>query len=448
MSSSSSAQEGILFEGNELGVGTRAMGMGGAYIGVSDDYSALYWNPAGLGQLRRTEINIGFSHNLFSNNATYLNNENTEQTSFSRLNSLGLVLPVPTYQGSIVFAIGYNKFKDYNSSLVASAFNPKQSVFNWDHAFYDEDFIEQYYNTTINDSLYQTQNILIDGGLNQWSIGGSIEVQKDFYLGASLNFISGKRDYNYKFEEEDVNNIYNLYNPEDNLSNDLDLYRYEFNTYSKITATNFKLASFYRMGSLVRIGATITLPTTFTFKEDWDDAETVYFDTVTDLWPKFVGSDEYKIEQPYSFAAGASVKFLNFMFSGDLEYQDWSQTKFKTDPPVDYLSKADINRYIREDLKDVTKIRLGAEMFIPLLNARARAGFYRLPSPYKIAENDIDRNYVSAGASFLLDKQVMVDFGWVRGAWKDKSWIEELSQEIINQELAYNKFVGTLSLRF
>ncbi len=28
--------------------GTRALAMGGAYISIADDYSAPYWNPAGL----------------------------------------------------------------------------------------------------------------------------------------------------------------------------------------------------------------------------------------------------------------------------------------------------------------------------------------------------------------------------------------------------------------
>ena len=30
------------------GVGTRAEGMGGAFVAVADDASAVYWNPAGI----------------------------------------------------------------------------------------------------------------------------------------------------------------------------------------------------------------------------------------------------------------------------------------------------------------------------------------------------------------------------------------------------------------
>jgi tetratricopeptide (TPR) repeat protein len=39
-----------------FGVGGRAMAMGGAYYGISDDASAAYWNPAGLAQLQRKEL--------------------------------------------------------------------------------------------------------------------------------------------------------------------------------------------------------------------------------------------------------------------------------------------------------------------------------------------------------------------------------------------------------
>lgn len=38
------------------GVGGRALAMGGAYYGVSDDASAAYWNPAGLAQVQRKEL--------------------------------------------------------------------------------------------------------------------------------------------------------------------------------------------------------------------------------------------------------------------------------------------------------------------------------------------------------------------------------------------------------
>src|SRR5690349_11819736 len=40
------------------GAGARSLAMGAAFVGVSDDASATYWNPAGLSQVTRKEITL------------------------------------------------------------------------------------------------------------------------------------------------------------------------------------------------------------------------------------------------------------------------------------------------------------------------------------------------------------------------------------------------------
>ncbi|MBK5257140.1 MAG: hypothetical protein JJE39_14010 [Vicinamibacteria bacterium] len=41
-----------------VGTGARGLGMGGAFIAVADDGTAASFNPAGLSQLRRSEISL------------------------------------------------------------------------------------------------------------------------------------------------------------------------------------------------------------------------------------------------------------------------------------------------------------------------------------------------------------------------------------------------------
>ena len=51
----------IIASGNGLnlnGVGSKAIGMGGAFIGLADDYSAVFWNPAGLTQIKGTSFSV------------------------------------------------------------------------------------------------------------------------------------------------------------------------------------------------------------------------------------------------------------------------------------------------------------------------------------------------------------------------------------------------------
>jgi len=39
-----------------MGIGARALGMGGAFTSISDDASAMFWNPAGIGMVNKLEI--------------------------------------------------------------------------------------------------------------------------------------------------------------------------------------------------------------------------------------------------------------------------------------------------------------------------------------------------------------------------------------------------------
>jgi hypothetical protein len=44
----------------KIGVGARAMGMGGAYASIAGDATALAWNPAGIGTIN--EIQLSAQH--------------------------------------------------------------------------------------------------------------------------------------------------------------------------------------------------------------------------------------------------------------------------------------------------------------------------------------------------------------------------------------------------
>jgi long-chain fatty acid transport protein len=55
----------VLANGLNLnGCGSKAIGMGGAFIGLADDASAVFWNPGGLTQLERPTL-FGYEANLF-----------------------------------------------------------------------------------------------------------------------------------------------------------------------------------------------------------------------------------------------------------------------------------------------------------------------------------------------------------------------------------------------
>jgi len=53
----------------KMGIGARPLALGEAYVALADDISAIYWNPAGLVQLRRPEV--GFTYNKWFEDIGY-----------------------------------------------------------------------------------------------------------------------------------------------------------------------------------------------------------------------------------------------------------------------------------------------------------------------------------------------------------------------------------------
>ncbi len=55
----------------EIGVGATASGMGGAYVSMANDASALYWNPAGIARLEQNQVVFTHTNWIASTNLDY-----------------------------------------------------------------------------------------------------------------------------------------------------------------------------------------------------------------------------------------------------------------------------------------------------------------------------------------------------------------------------------------
>jgi len=408
------AQNEAFFLGSASGVGGRALSMGSAYIAIADDYSATLWNPAGLTQLRRMELFTSLSYLQYSNDATFADDTNTDKTTKTKLNSIGFAFPIPTYRGSMVFAVGYNKIRNF-----------------------DAGFLFDHFNSNLN--VQQTYNEIEEGDLANWVLSGAMEVTPNMSVGASFNLWRGDDEYTWDLLEKDINNKYYY-----------DEYSYNQIVQTKFQAYNFKLGMLYNFGLLGRFAATLSTPVKISANEKWDehisqveDADSPYEDYIDSE----EGNWKYGLKSSWVFSAGAAFTLLpNIVISGDVEYNDWAQMRYTTDPPVGNKYSKNLN--FKQNFRGTTTIRLGGEFTVPLLNTQLRAGLIRQPSPMANATEKEDRNYITLGAGILLDKQVKFDVALVHGWWKKEGTYLSDDFSDITEKIITDKIFATMSIRF
>jgi long-subunit fatty acid transport protein len=431
------AQEEIFQRGVELGIGSRALGMGGAYIGVADDYSAGFWNPAGLTQIRRLEGFGTLSYTQRKNDASLdvLGLRNLDEVTSTNVNSIGLAYPVPTYQGSLVFSLGYHRIKPFDSNL----------LFSWA-------------NTTPEDSVSQSWSEIEEGSLNNWTFAGALEVAPSFSLGAALNVWTGKDDYLFSFEEND--NLFDLYT--------VNKFRKDNTVTSTFTGYNVKLGGMYRPVSNFRLGFTIATPVTYTVKDEWRESERTTFDDRSVDETSDRGTIEYKIRSPFSFGAGASLNVANLLLAASVENTDWTQARYVSDPPFDGVTKIEANEELARKYRNTTRYHLGAEFTFPLIDLQVRGGYFYDPTPlgpdyFSNNSNSIrgaqvpqnaNREFFTAGVGIFLDKQVRLDVGVITGRWNDykdplTDFVDDTDDDLpISEKITFNKLFAALAFRF
>jgi long-subunit fatty acid transport protein len=381
--------------GNFFGVGARAMGMGGAYTAVANDATALFYNPAGLARVKRIEFSGGLTHQRLSNKTGDLtfvglqspgiNFNDGRVQSNTRLSSANIVLPVPTYRGSLVFGFGVNRIKSFDKTMEFS--------FPADGS-----------------SGIESES----GGLYMWSFGGAVDISPNVSVGGAFNFFSGTDNYSWLYEGS--------YN-DDNLSFK---YKYDDTIKDRYTGFNLKLGIRVQPNKFLIVGGTIESPVTYTINEDWtqqttDTTEYTYYDS---------GSPEYKISLPFSLGLGIALNFNNLILAGDINYADWTQMEYKR-----LADMADANRMIQDSYTDVLRWHVGAEYLFPTIGTTLRVGYYQNPLPYKSQWIKKDRKYLTAGFGFLIDQVMTVDLAWVHGGWETNDFNINLAEKYSTNQI-------------
>jgi len=425
-----------------FGVGGRALGMGNAFTAISDDYTAIFWNPAGLAQIRHNEFSVGISHLGFDNTSSFFGGSKSFSNNKTSVDNIGVVYPLPVYSGSLVVALGYSRSTEFTTALSFDGFNPVSSIVpSLFHPDTTQDlayllFLEQQDGSTpIQDNVRQFGNVLEGGGINNWTASGAIDVAQNFSVGLSLSLLSGSYRFTRNFTEEDSRNVYTTF------PFDFDAIEVDNTIDSDITGFTGKFGLHYR-GERVRLGLAVKTPSWFNVDERFSTDGRSFFDDGDGFSAQLDGVTEYDVVTPFVFSGGVAVSVAGLTVAGDADYTDWSQMEFR-DATAELLQE---NTTIKELFQSTVNWRVGAQYEIPGLGLLVRGGYMLNPSPFRGDPSSFDQKFVTGGVGLNVDDMVYVDAAYARGSWKTFR-VNYDSSSRTDEDVTTDNFLLTVSFR-
>jgi long-chain fatty acid transport protein len=331
-------------------LGSRALSMGGAFVGLADDYSAIFWNPAGMAQFDTRYL--GFYGTDVIPSGSYL-------------------FQVPAQDGLLTLVDAKTQSKHYLSGLLAyyhpindylvagiGVYIPSGLGSSWD----GNDFTG-----LSNKTAYEWESKI---GLVTISPGVSYKINDMISVGATLNI-----NYGMFSMKRWAGNTAIAQPPYT-----LDLGQFELNL--KGWGLGATAGVLVKANDVLSFGATIRTPNRIKFSGDTSlsnvdllgfkestEAETVSPHLTFPLW----------------IAGGVAYRPLpGLTLTGDLQWTQWStldeiELKF-IDPYWSLFMTASGENMMHLEWKDALQIRFGAEYWLRE-NLAVRGGYYYDPTP-------------------------------------------------------------------
>ena len=444
--------------------GSRSLGMGNAYTALSNDLSAGTFNPAGFGLIKRLEFDGGLNWNSFSNNTTFFGNQTNYSSNSTKLGQFGFVFPVPTTQGSLVFALGFSQDKDFNRSMKFSGYNPGNNSMIQDLTFSpfrdDNDFtyelglsypVTSSMDTTlINGKLNQSGKIIQEGSINSWFFSGAVEIEKNIFIGATIDIFSGKFKRTNDYYEDNLAGYYPAsmqLDPSDPTTlGFLSFYRNTILDWD-ISGWDAKVGLLAKLNDMFNLGVTIRFPKTFTIKETYTvNGHSDFVNSSFTIDPPFIYNNEYDITTPFEFTVGGSYSNRGLTLSADAQLIDYTQMEFSSG--LDAQTRNDNNNQIKDLFRTVLNLHGGVEYEIPNTPVSIRIGAMLLPSAFKGDPSEYDKKFITAGMGIKADKNLEFDIAYAYGWWKDFGDNYSSNVSVTYQDITYHNFAATMKYFF
>ena len=313
---------------NFTGVGARAAGMGGAFIGVSDDATAISWNPAGLTQLDEPEASVVGRGLVEKYEVDFDYYTETYEDEHGILNFLSGVYPFEFSGKKFVAALAVQRQLDL-------------------YSYYHEEYL---YEETSGSAeyLYETFS---EGGASTITLGLANRLASILSLGIAANLWVGEA----YFETIDIGDEINP-----DYSCNWDLYH---KSDWMFTGVNFVIGAMldfnYKNNPIpLRIGMVAKTPFDLTIDEDFLLDE--YVNDNGDIYDPgpIESSNSYTLGMPLMYGLGASYRFGdNLTLAVDVESRKFGETTLKEN----YADITGNDEGIIIENQDLNQLRFGGE---------------------------------------------------------------------------------------
>ena len=368
-----------------LGTGARAMGMGGAYTALSDDFSGLFWNPAGLARMAVGEATAGFSFERFRNETSFYGAPAEYRSSSTRLNAMGMAYPYPVFRGSLVLAGGYGRTGSFDSGLRIEGY----------------DTASQFHKSGASEDR---------GALGAFVFGGAVDVAPNLSLGVSLMRWQGRDEFDQELTMRDTQEAH---------GDTVRLYQ-RFAATDRYTAWGVRGGLRYAHPSGVQFGATVASPGTFDVRSELEDEFEDELAGRTDTYPTERFGDRYSLRLPFAFGVGIAWTGRGMTVAGDVDYANFQEITYDQSPQTVLPHVEDF----RTQYRNALRYHLGMEYREPRSGLALRTGYYRDPIRYTgggdVPEIRVekDRQAFTFGMGGILEKTVILDLAVLVGSYR------------------------------
>jgi len=402
----------------ETGVGSRASALAGNYTALSRDFSALYYNPAGLAFNPVRELHFSFVNSGIKAQTDLNGSPESSSRMRMRISEAGFIRALPTSRGGLSFAFGFSSPYSYDN--IRSIEGTDIFTGNNDPAY--PNGIE----------LNLSEHKYTYGNQDLWSVGVGWQIAQGLGVGLSMAYLRGtsrtKELVKRSGEKDFIDSIVTV--DED--------WGGEYFYLSR--GFDLRLGIIYEAGDLLRAGFALTLPKRLSFSleeevEDFIDG-TIYF-------------DEYNgtFRAPATGRGGVALTLPFLTIIGE--------ASFRT-PLADAESGSDLSYW---------KLGFGGGVEIPVSKIRTvfRAGYswreFEL-TPFKEEFNGNlispalprltvvdDHNTIGAGLTILLKKLIALEFSYSYSFFKYTSHFSEWEKAITESQVRH-RFISALSIRY